>query len=374
MTWRWSRLSRVSLVRAARKACVLLAVLVLALAFAPRASSWGTSVHHDRATTLHRALRESPSIPKGVKENIDFDTIYMAITAPDEWRDATSVAGTYQWNMADNARDEFGRIHDAWAAGDYDNAVYRIGVTSHYVGDAMEMEHNENLRRYYREYIEPLGSEEPLWSDEESGGKLYPHHVRQQIEAYTDSDSAWYPLKPENYGPDDDGSLDYFLDYFENVMDDHIRQTNPYVGPENRWFYWVDTRDDNQAKMDADNDMRLTYNGVYRALRDGYISRGGSWDWPTKGTWLSPRTYGNGYDTIRWWEGQTSQEWKGGTYLSGFGIAGQGLLAPQEYRSGLLGQEAAAQGDSGTETFPSALLVVGLTLLVLSLWCARRSQ
>jgi len=361
-------LSRFNPARVARGACLFALVAVLVLGLAPKAYSWGTSVHHDRATTLDRAFHESPSIPAGVRDNIDFDTIYMAITAPDEWRNATGAYGTYQWNMADNAVLEFQRIEEAWATGDYDNAVYRIGIVSHLVGDAIQMEHNENLRDFYRDYIEPLGSEEPLWSDEESGGKLYPHHVRQQIEAYTDTDSAWYPRRPENYGPDDDGSLDYFLEYFENVMIDHIQQTNPNWPPgvnshrenENRWFYWVDTRNAEQAKMDADNDIRLTYNGVYRALREGFLAEAdhseSDWPWPTKREWLSPRTYGNGYDTVRWYQGQASAE----------------------YAYGILGMAPTSQDGSGNEsTYPplsAAFLAVGLALLVSGLWGVWRSQ
>jgi len=361
--------------RVVRGTCLFILVAVLVLGFIPKAYSWGTSVHHDRATTLDRALRESPSIPSEVRENIDFDTIYMAITAPDEWRDATGSWGTYQWNMADNAVVEFQRIENAWAAGDYDNAVYRIGIVSHFVGDAMQMEHNENLRDFYSDYIEPLGSEEPLWSDEESGGQLYPHHVRQQVEAYTDSDAAWYPLKPENYGDTDDGSLEWFLtNHFTPTMNEHIQQTNPNWPPdvnshrenENRWFYWVDTRDAEQAKMDADNDIRLTYNGVYRALRVGEWRRQGhagvppadwsDWPWPTRTEWQSPRKYGNGYDTVRWYQGQASTE----------------------YTSGILGMVPTSQESSGggwtCPPLSAAFLVVGLVLLVSGLWSVWRSR
>lgn len=366
-------MSRFNPARIARGACLFILVAVFVLGFTPKAYSWGTSVHHDRATTIDLALTKSPSIPREVRENIDFDTIYMAITAPDEWRNATGVYGTYQWNMADNAENEFQRIRDAWAAGDYDNAVYRIGVVSHFVGDAMQMEHNENLRDFYKNYIEPLGSDEPLWSDEESGGQLYPHHVRQQIEAYTDTDSAWYPRQPENYGTvsgsTDDGSLDWFLQYhFIPTMNDHIQQTNPNWPPgvnshkenENRWFYWVDTRDAEQAKMDADNDMRLTYNGVYRALREGFLAEAdhseNDWPWPTTREWLSPRTYGNGYDTIRWYQGQTSAD----------------------YVDGTLGMVPASQETSENERtytpLSAAFLAVGLVLLVSGLWSVWRSQ
>jgi hypothetical protein len=369
-------LSRFNPARIARGTCLFILVAVFVLGFTPKAYSWGTSVHHDRATTIDRALTESPSIPAEVRENIDFDTIYMAITAPDEWRNATGVYGTYQWNMADNAVEEFQRIENAWALGGYDNAVYRIGVVSHFVGDAMQMEHNENLRDFYRNYIEPLGSDEPLWSDEESGGQLYPHHVRQQIEAYTDTDSAWYPRQPENYGTvsgsTDDGSLDWFLQYhFIPTMIDHIQQTNPNWPPgenshkenENRWFYWVDTRDAEQAKMDADNDMRLTYNGVYRALRDGW-NQGKTpedpdyWDWPTTTKWLSlsEDLYGNGMDTVRWYHGQTSAE----------------------YAYGILGMAPTSQESSGGEhtytPLSAAFLAAGLVLLISGLWSVWRSR
>jgi len=316
---------------------LLFGVLLLTSALAPLAGGWGSSVHHDQAITISDALKNSPSIPAGVRENVDTDTIYAASLSPDEWRKVTGEWGTYQYNMAENAYSEFIRIRDAWASGDFDNAIFRIGVVLHYIGDVMYMPHNWGIRQYYEDYIEPLGSASPLWGDYESGKYFMAneyfhasHYNHQQVEAYTDSDSAWYPLKPENYGPTDNGSLTWFLNnYFRGptsptsdintsgyslayVMPAHIRETNPYDDwslddkVDNRWFYWVKTRDPDISKQDADNTIRLTYNGVYRALRDAYISQGGTWDWPTPNAWLSPRTYGDGMDTVRWTEGQTA--------------------------------------------------------------------
>lgn len=340
-------------------------VLLLALALAPTVSGWGSSVHHDQAITISDALVDSPSIPGEVRENFDSDTIYNASLAPDDWRDATGVAGTWQYNMAENAYYEFQRIRNAWANGDFDNAIFRIGMVLHYVGDAMEMEHNSDLRQYYYNYVEPIGSYDPLWSDEESGG-LYAHHVHQQMEAYTDSDSVWYPRGPESYGTTDNGSLDWFLDYFYNpaidndnpdgdygtVIGRHIRETSPSVssptGGNNRWFNWVESRDPDISKMDADNAIRLTYNGVYRALRDGeywrqYGAGAGTpadwsyWPWPTSSAWQSPRTYGEGYDSIRRVEGLTQ-----------YGSSG-----------GEPGQEAAGQGGAEMGVAQILLLLVG---------------
>jgi hypothetical protein len=158
---------------------------------------------------------------------------------------------------------------------------------------------------------------------------------------------------PENYGTiggsTDDGSLDWFLNnYFYNtaidndspswddilgvsggptVMGLHMRQVSPYVlggqTPtserfDNRWFYWVSTRDPAIPKMDADNTIRLTYNGVYRALRDGeWLRRGNSgnppadwgyWPWPTSSAWLSLNDdlYEEGMDVVRWYQGTTT--------------------------------------------------------------------
>ncbi|MDI6884467.1 MAG: hypothetical protein QMD00_05045 [Hadesarchaea archaeon] len=330
---------------------LLFGVLLLTSALAPPVGGWGSSVHHDQAITISNALKESPSIPAGVRENVDTDTIYAASLSPDDWRGATGEWGTWQYNMAENAYYEFIRIRDAWAAGDFDNAIFRIGVVLHYTGDVMYMPHNFGIRKYYENYIEPLGSASPLWGDYETGkyftaNEYYhaSHYNHQQVEAYTDSDSAWYPLKPENYGTaegiTDNGSLDWFLRYYFRgptvltsdintsgyslayVMPAHIRQSNPYDNwslddkVDNRWFYWVKTRDPDIAKQDADNTIRLTYNGVYRALRDGEWRRQGNsgnppsnwsvWDWPTKTQWLSPRPYGEGMDTIRWAHGISS--------------------------------------------------------------------
>ena len=326
-TWRLRWLSRSSLAGIAKEAGVLLVALALALAFAPRTSSWGTSVHRDQATTLYGALIESPSIPAEVKARLDSGTIYMASTAPDEWIDATGIRGTYQYNMAENAYYEFQRIRDAWAAGDYDNAVYRIGIVLHYVGDVIDLVHNENIRQYYRRYIPPLGSDSLLW------GAHRDHWGRQQAEAYADSDSVWYPRRPENYGPADDGSLDWFLSYFYSINIDsddppsdfgtiigrYIRASSPavefspYDNEDNLWFYWLSSRDPELPKMAVDNTMRLVYNGVYRALRDGEWGRQGNpgtppadwdyWPWPTTTEWLAPRTYGEGMDTVRYYQG-----------------------------------------------------------------------
>lgn len=369
-----------STARRAGKGLLLLGLLSLTLALTPLASAWGSSVHHDQVTTIEKALKESPSIPEGVREKVDYDTIYAASLAPDDWRDATGVWGTWQYNMAENAYYEFQRIRESWAENDFDNAIFRIGVVLHYVGDALQMEHSASLRKWYREYIEPLGSEMPLWSDEETGGMLYPHHVRQQIEAYTDSDSPWYPRRPENYGTingsTDNGSLDWFLsNYFYNpaidndyptddyntVMGRHIRETNPYDDwspddkVDNRWFYWVKTRDPDISKMDADNTIRLTYNGVYRAIRDAWNlgktpSDPDYWHWPTTEEWLSPRTYGEGMDTLRWVEGQI--------YASGGGGSEEGAAAPS--------------GPGAEANEIPLLAAAGLAAAVFGTWWARR--
>jgi hypothetical protein len=332
----------------------LLFAIFLCLSAASPVEAWGSSVHHDSAIIIAKAFEESPSIPAEVREYIDTDTIYATSLAPDEWRDVTGVWGTWQYNMAENAFYEFRRIRDAWAAGDFDNAVARIGIVLHYIGDALEMAHSggpagdgiiDGVRDWYREFIEPLGSDKPLWEEEESGKGEYSHQVRQQIEAYSDSDSAWYPKKPENYGTvngaTDDGSLEWFLNrYFydaedvdnpnndapsvgdcDTVLEWHIAQTSPYVDwspddrVDNRWLYWVSTRDPAISKMDFDNNIRLTYNGVYRALRDGeYLRQGGVgtppvdwsyWPWPTREMWLSleDSLYEEGMDTARWYRG-----------------------------------------------------------------------
>jgi hypothetical protein len=306
---------------------------------------------------LYFAFRDSPSIPNDVRDNLDSDTIYSLSLAPDDWRNVTGEWGTWQYTMAENAYWEFLSIRDAWSNGDYDNAVARIGIVLHYVGDAIEMEHSggpsgevsksgaldDGVRDWYRNFVDPLGSDAPLWSDEESGAGEYSHRVRQQIERYTDSDSAWYPIKPESYGQTenvdlgtDDGSLDWFLAYFYDLAIDndgpnssgptniyaytalgrHIIQTSPYADDpystdykdDNRWLSWVETRDPAISKMDADNTIRLVYNGVYRAIRDAYIEAGGTWAWPTGGEYssLNDNLYGEGMDSMRWYEGTTA--------------------------------------------------------------------
>ncbi|MEW6222756.1 MAG: hypothetical protein AB1476_05570 [Candidatus Hadarchaeota archaeon] len=347
-------------------------VVLLALATAPAGAAWGSSVHHDQAIIISNALRNTRSMPDNIKENVDSDAIYNASLSPDDWRSVTGEWGTYQYNMAENAYLEFKRIRDAWAAGDLDNAITRIGVVLHYIGDVMYMPHNWGVRDYYRKFVPPLGMDAPLWSDYESG-KYYDanryfdsnHYSHQQVEAYTDSDSAWYPLLPENYGGSDDGSLEWYLDsyfrgpnplYSDNdtsgyagwpyVMPTFIRQTNPFDGwttddkVDNRWFYWVATRDPAISKQDADNTIRLTYNGVYRAIRDGEWRRQGQsgsppmtwsyWPWPTTGKYLSlsDDLYREGMDTARWYRGVSN-------YGSDEG-GQQGEASPQPSSSTLL--------------------------------------
>ncbi|MEW6592701.1 MAG: hypothetical protein AB1305_03325 [Candidatus Hadarchaeota archaeon] len=328
-------------------------IMLLTLATVQAGAAWGSSVHHDQAIIISNALRNTRSIPDNIKENVDSDAIYNNSLAPDDWRDVTGEWGTYQYNMTDNAVLEFRRIRDAWARGDFDNAISRIGVALHYVGDVMFMPHNYGIRDYYRTYIPPLGSDGPLWSDYESGkyfdanryfdSNHYSHH---QVEAYTDSDSVWYPLKPENYSTLDNGTLDWYLDSYLRgpsslvlnsdtstssygttyVLPVYIRQSNPYDGwstddrVDNRWFYWVNTRDPAIAKQDADNTIRITYNGVYRAIRDGEWMRqnGGPnvstrppsnwsyWLWPSENHYLSLNNddlYKEGMDTVRWYSG-----------------------------------------------------------------------
>ncbi len=322
-----------------------LVAFAIILSLGSSVGAWGSSVHHDTAIILYNAFYDSPSIPNDVRDNLDSDAIYSASLAPDDWRNATSQWGTYQYNMAENGYYEFLKIRDAWEFGDYDNAIMRVGAVLHYVGDAIQMAHNQDLRDWYNLYITPIGSDEPLWASEESGQGEYSHQVRQQIERYTDGDSAWYPIKPENYGTIensalgvDDGSLDWFLAYFydpaidndspnspgesniyENtVMGRHIIQTSPYIDDsisteykdDNRWFYWVETRDIGMSKMDADNTIRLTYNGVYRAIRDAYLRVGDNsdnseWPWPSVGEFssLNDNLYAEGMDSVRWYEG-----------------------------------------------------------------------
>lgn len=315
----------------------LLVAMTFVLSLSPSVGAWGSSVHHDQAIIISNALESTPSVPQDVLDNIDSDLIYATSLAPDDWRNVTGKFGTYQFNMAENAYYEFRRIRDAWRNEDYDNAIARIGVAMHYVGDAIQMAHNQDLRRWYQLYIEPLGSDAPIWNDEESGAGEYSHQVRQQIESYSDSDSVWYPTQPENYGQTenaalgtDDGSLDWFLAYFydpaidndspstsyaDTVMGRHIIQTSPYADDpystdqkeDNRWFYWVDTRDAAISKMDFDNSTRLVYNGVYRAIRDAYIEANGeaAWPWPTQYEYssLNDDLYKEGMDSIRWYEG-----------------------------------------------------------------------
>lgn len=297
-------------------------VLIVTLSI-PSATSWGTSTHHDQADTMAEALDKAPNIPENVKIEIEHDTIYMAATAPDDWRNAKRYSGqdydtvlTGQQNMNENAKVELQRVRDAWAAGDYDNAIFRIGSAMHYIGDAMEPCHNLNLRDYYENHVSPHGSELPMWGDEESAGggspeaiTLWAHYGHHQVEAYSDSDfsypqywSSGWSLQPENYGPGDDGSLNWFLDnHYSPVMFNHISRVDPTQGnprendPEksdNYWLYWAKTRDFEMAKADYDNSMRLAYNGAYRALRDGEYRRRTEnsndppadwsyWPWPT---------------------------------------------------------------------------------------------
>jgi hypothetical protein len=314
------------------------------------AGAWGQSVHHDQATDLADAFNRSLSIPAEIRKWFDSDTIYALSLAPDDWREVTDVWGTYQYNMVENAYYELQRIRTAWSVGDFDNAIARVGILLHYIGDAVYQPHNQGIRDWYEEHIEPLGSEEPLWGSGEGGGMFSPkeiyhnaHYNHQTAEAYTDSDSNWIPTKPENYGPSDDGSLDYFLSLFWSpgvwdndyvdpsdpsfggtIMEWHIAACNPYIGwsdndrVDNRWFYWLRTRDPSIVKQDADNTLRLVYNGVYRAIRDGeWYRRGGSgpppadwsyWPWPTTSRWLSldESWYGEGMDTARYVHGITA--------------------------------------------------------------------
>lgn len=334
---------------------------LLVLALVPTAGAWGASVHHDQAITLANALKRS--LPQQISENVDGDLIYSLSLAPDVWRSATGAWGTWHYNMAENAYHQFENIREAWKNGDYDNAIARIGVVLHFVGDVMYMPHNSGVRAYYENNIPPIGSLEPLWDASSSGGETgkyftsteyfhATHYANQQAEAYTDSDSAWYPLKPENYGIDnygvyDDGSLDWYLDSYlkgpdsgytllisdietdnyptNRVFPKYIRMCNPYDDPitgvydaklDNRWFYWVSTRDTAIPKQDADNTIRLAYNGVYRALRDGEYKRSVNpnanppsdwniWPWPTTSAWLSLNDdlYKEGMDTVRWHQG-----------------------------------------------------------------------
>lgn len=274
--------------------------------------AWGTSTHHDQGSLMPEALDSAPNVPGKVKREVDYDSIYMASLSPDDWRDARRkgpvrenenihLIFTYCMNMEENAKRELRWIRDAWANGDYDNAVFRIGSAMHYIGDAIEPLHAENVRRWFEWKIPPIGSEAPLWRGEESGGYFnakmldtWSHYGHQQIEAYSDSDSShpefrtsgWF-LKIDNYGQGyygnsrtDDGSLEWFIEnYFDPYMRDWIEnKVNPYKDTDgspgvsiedNRYLYWVKTRDFQLAKQDYDNSMRLAYNGIYRALRDG---------------------------------------------------------------------------------------------------------
>jgi len=336
-------------------------VVLLVLTTAPSTGAWGSSVHHDQAITISTALKETPSMPENVRDNIDSDLIYSLSLAPDDWRNVTGEWGTWHWNMAENGRQQLEDIRDAWALGKFENAIARIGVALHFLGDVMYMPHNEGIRQYYENRIPPLGSEEPLWAvGNGESGKYFTasyyydatHYANQQVEAYSDSDSAWYPLQPENYGErdgeNDDGSLDWYLDHYlmgptplasatgdidtsgystVYAIPEYIRECNPWDDPiipgaydkklDNRWFYWVDTRDMGIAKQDSDNTIRITYNGVYRALRDGTRTLMGDpanfdteiWPWPTTSAWLSlsDDLYAEGMDTERWYNGVTSQ-------------------------------------------------------------------
>ncbi|MEM3402064.1 MAG: hypothetical protein QW179_03140 [Candidatus Hadarchaeales archaeon] len=328
---------------------VALLTIFIILAGAQQVAAWGSSTHHDQATIISKAFKQSPSVPQAIRDNIDSDFIYSTSLAPDDWRGVTGTWGTWHYNMAENAYYEFRRIYEAWKNGDFDNAIGRIGIVLHYIGDVMYMPHNQGIRDWYINNIPPIGSVYPLWGFHEESGKYFTanyyydssHYANQQVEAYTDSDSAWYPTRPENYGPDDNGDLTWFLNrYFydvgdgpgqypendypsyticDTVLEQHIIQSNPYtrIGPtdvddriDNRWLYWVRTRDASIAKMDADNTIRLVYNGVYRALRDAWNWRWANnkpdapffWEWPTTTTYysLNDNLYREGMDTARW--------------------------------------------------------------------------
>jgi hypothetical protein len=283
-------------------------------------------------------MRESSSIPQGVRENICTDTIYATSLAGDDWDkvvDPSQPGGfpTYQYNTAENAFYYLRRIRDNWAANAFDNAIALIGVVLHETGDAVDIVHNKTIRDYYEEFIPPIGSEEPLWETHRY------HWGSHQVEAYSDTDSHWYPRKPENYGPDDDGSLEWFLNnYFYNPAinsDSPADDYGTFIGrlirkaavdedwsendwDDNIWFYWVHARDPAVPKWLSDHTIRLVYNGVYRALRDGERARLGNppnfdtdiWPWPTSSEWLSlpenfygEAMYKEGMDTARWYRG-----------------------------------------------------------------------
>jgi hypothetical protein len=322
---------------------IIFSVLVSSLILSSIVGAWSTSVHHDHAIIISNALRETPSIPAEVRENVCTDTIYATSLAGDDWDkvvDPSRPGGfpTYQYNTAENAFEYFRRIRDNWGRGDFDNAIALIGVVLHETGDAVDIIHNQTIREYYREYIEPFGSDDLLWDVHRS------HWGKQQAEAYTDTDSAWSPRKPENYGSTDDGSLEWFLDnyFYDPAINNDTPDENygtflgqlilrtsvendwsPNDWEDNIWFYWVNTRDPAVPKWASDQTLRLVYNGVYRALRDGEYWRQNPaewgnpppanwpyWPWPTGEQWLSlpedfygERLYEEGMDTVRWYEG-----------------------------------------------------------------------
>jgi len=243
------------------------------LASAPQASAWVYRTHGHQATNAFDAL------PDLYKENLDSSMLYSAAIAPDDW--ARDQWGPNQDQRADNlhrftwckqrASYWLRRARDNYAAGNYDNALYAMGIAAHYIGDAMCAVHNDNIWNKTGTF----GGENSAWIEEHpSGWSRHEHFEEQQRyhEPGWDRAAKAVVIRPKNWLP----TLEAYITWMESYLDNFARDVQqPYLGYPTVYHWWLATRDCSFGRSSADNAAQLIYDAWYSMLYELLGSPGG---------------------------------------------------------------------------------------------------
>jgi len=136
------------------------------------------------------------------------------------------------------------RARDNYAAENWDNALYAMGIAAHYIGDATALVHNRYL---WEGVITP--SE---WVNESPSGWSRHKHYEEQMRYYDLTRPS-----PKNYSTVslEDYINNYMIPYLDNLNENQERV-------ETDWLHWLSTRDCEPSKSRVDNAAQLWYDAL----------------------------------------------------------------------------------------------------------------
>ena len=244
------------------------------------AQNWSQDAHDHQAAVAFDAL------PSGYKGSFDSSLLRSGAAAPDYWRlDGGDPDHTFNY-AREETKSWLCSARDNYENGDYDMAVYAMGVAAHYIGDAMTLPHNDNIWASANASLQyPSG-----WS--------LRRHFEEQARYYVPATPT-----PKNWRPTLDNYIkNYMLPYLDNYAS----------RAQNDWSNWLSRRNsDRYVESASDNAAQLIYDAWYSLLYECMGSAGGGGG---TGTALQGRAGASD-------GGAVEAQWSFGLLSFGFGAA-----------------------------------------------------